>query len=96
MAETLIPTYIKDPAAILDYTWLWADWLADIDDAIASATVTVPDGIAKVGDLVVSTTAVTAKISGGVLGEEYLAVCQIVTADGLVDERSIRLTIQDR
>jgi hypothetical protein len=89
-------TYNKDPAARLDYTWDWSEWLAEISDTITSATVTVPAGLTAVGAPVTTDTAVTQRISGGDLDEGYTMVCQITTTGGLIDERSIHLTIRNR
>ncbi|WP_406170398.1 hypothetical protein OIE52_39480 [Streptomyces canus] len=89
-------SYTKDPAARLDYTWGWTDWLADIDDTISSATVTVPEGLTAVGQPVVTDTDVTQRIEGGTVDDAYRMVCQITTAGGLIDERSIYLTISNR
>lgn len=89
-------SFVKDPAARLDYTWDWADWLADVDDTIASASVTVPAGLTAVGAHSNTTTAVTQRISGGELNDAYTVVCQITTVGGLIDERSIHLTIGNR
>lgn len=89
-------SYVQDPAARLDYTWDWSAWLADVGDTIASATVTVPAGLTAVEAPVVGSTAVTQRVSGGALSDTYRLVCQITTVGGLVDERSIYLTIADR
>lgn len=88
--------YVKDPAALLDYTWDWADWLAEVTDTISSATVTVPDGLTAAGAPTVGTTAVTQRVEGGTLDGAYRMVCQITTVGGLIDERSIYLTISDQ
>ena len=88
-------SYIKVPAARLDYTWGWTDWLADIDDTISSATVTVPEGLTAVGQPVVTDTDVTQRIEGGTLDNTYRMVCQITTVGGLIDERPIDLTISN-
>lgn len=89
-------SYIKDPAARLDYTWDWSAWLAEIADTISSATVTVPDGLTAVGAAVVDDGAVTQRVEGGAVDDAYRMVCQITTAGGLIDERSIYLTINNR
>jgi hypothetical protein len=89
-------SYVKDPSALLDYTWDWSAWLAEVADTITSATVTVPAGLTAVGAPVVSATAVTQRVSGGVVDSAYRMVCQITTVGGLIDERSIYLTISDR
>lgn len=89
-------SYTKDPAARLPYTWDWTPWLAEITDTISSATVTVPDGLTAVGAPVVDDGFVTQRVEGGTIDEAYRMVCQITTAGGLIDERSIYLTISNR
>lgn len=89
-------SFIKDPAARLEYTWDWSLWLADVGDSISSATVTVPDGLTAVGSPVFGDTLVTQRVEGGVVDGAYTLVCQITTVGGLIDERSIYLTISER
>lgn len=89
-------SYIKDPAARLPYTWNWTPWLAEIADTIESATVTVPAGLTAVGVPVVVDGFVTQRVEGGTLDEAYRMVCQITTVGGLIDERSIDLTIAEQ
>jgi hypothetical protein len=89
-------SYVKDPTARLDYTWGWSDWLADVGDTISTATVAVPDGLTAVGAPVVGDTAVTQRVEGGAPDGTYRMVCQITTVGGLIDERSIYLTISER
>lgn len=89
-------SYIKDPAALLDYSWDWSAWLDEVADTISSATVTVPAGLTAAGAPVVSGSAVTQRVSGGTVDDAYTLVCQITTVGGLIDERSIYLTIADR
>jgi hypothetical protein len=88
--------YVKDPAARLDYSWDWSDWLADVADTIQDATVTLPEGLTAAGDTVHTGTVVTQRVEGGALNSLYRMVCQITTAGGLIDERSITLTIAER
>lgn len=89
-------SYIKDPSARLEYSWDWTLWLADVSDTISSATVTVPDGLTAVGSPVVDDGFVTQRVSGGTVDGAYRMVCQITTTGGLIDERSIHLTITER
>lgn len=86
---------IKDPEARLDYMWGWAQWLADVADTIDIATVTVPDGLTAVGAPVVGDTTVIQRVEGGVLEVTYKMVCRITTVGGLIDKRSIYLTISE-
>ncbi|MFD8777507.1 hypothetical protein [Streptomyces sp. NPDC059916] len=89
-------TFTKDPAALLDYSWDWAPWLAEVGDTISSATVTVTGGITTVGEPAVNGAVVTQRVSGGPLGALCAMACQITTSSGLIDERSIYLSIADR
>jgi hypothetical protein len=89
-------SYVKDPTARLDYTWGWSDWLTAVADTISTATVTVPDGLTAFGTPVVDDTTVTQWVEGGSLDGAYRMVCQITTAAGRIDERSIYLTIRDQ
>jgi hypothetical protein len=88
--------YVKDPAARLDYSWDWSDWLADVADTIQDATVTLPEGLTAAGNSVHTDTVVTQRVEGGVLGSAHRMVCQVSIAGGLIDERSITLTIAER
>ncbi|MGW0920058.1 phage fiber-tail adaptor protein [Streptomyces sp. NPDC002755] len=89
-------SFTKDPAARLDYSWDWTPWLAQVDDTISAATVAVPEGLTAVGTPVVDDGFVTQRVSGGTVGATLKLVCQITTVGGLVDERSMYLTIMDR
>jgi len=86
-------TFIKDPDASLDYSWDWTAWLAT-GDSIATYTLTL-------GGLTVGTSGntgeiVTAILSGGTLGSTHAVKCRIVTANGLIDERTIYVQIRNR
>jgi hypothetical protein len=90
---SIVFTSSKTPAARLDYTWDWADWLTDVGDSLDTAPVDVPDGLTAVGLPVVDGGVVTQRVEGGVVGAAYDMVCRITTVGGLVDERTISLTI---
>ena len=88
--------YAKDPDAVLDYVWDWGTqgaWLGT--DTIDSAVVTVPDGL-TLDDTIVTTTTVTAWLSGGTVGESYTVTCHIVTAGGREDDRSMIFSMEER
>jgi NADPH-dependent curcumin reductase CurA len=88
--------YTKDPAELLDYSWDWSAWLAEVNDVIGSATVVANDGLTAVGEPTVTDTVVTQRISGGALGTSCTIVCQITTVSGLIGERTIYLTIAEQ
>jgi hypothetical protein len=89
-------TCIKDPSARLDYTWDWSDWLAQVGDTISDATVSVPEGLVAVGSRVVDGAFVTQRIEGGAVDSVYRTVCQVTTVGGLIDQKSIYLSIQEQ
>jgi hypothetical protein len=87
-----VKTYNKDPLAVLDYTFDWRKWLGD--DTIATATWTVPVGIANNGTLS-STTTTTIWLGGGTSGVSYSVYVEIVTAGGRTDKRTFKVSILD-
>ena len=98
------PRLLKDPAAVLDYKFLWGAasgvtaWL-DIGETLTSQTVTVEpsDG------LVVESTAsvddganVLVWLSGGALDVVYTVRCFVQTSASRTDVRSMTLSVQER
>jgi hypothetical protein len=86
-------TFLKDPAARLDYTVDWTAWLGA--DTIAQVDWTVPAGLTTTATSNATTTA-TVWLSGGTLGATYEVVCQVTTATGRIDQRTIRIQVRDR
>lgn len=90
------PSIVKDPAAVLDYTFDWTLWLNDISDTITGTPVyTLTTGITKVTQSN-TTLKTTIWISGGIAGNTYQVDCTITTAGGRTDSRSIFLKVKDR
>lgn len=88
-------TYIKDPNATLDYTILWAEWLAEVADTISVSTWLLDDGITEVTSTNTDTDA-TVWISGGTVNNSYNATNRIVTTNGRTDDRTITLKIRQK
>jgi hypothetical protein len=88
--------YTKDPSALLDYYWDWGPWLARVSDTISSATVTLSGGLTQEGPPVFGDTLVTQRVSGGTVGVTGRMVCRITTAGGLVEVKSIYLSIVEK
>jgi hypothetical protein len=101
----IIPAFIKDPSAILDYKFDYAnttnggtkaDYLAS-GETITTATVTAETGLTVTSySATNSSTSVTAWLSGGTVNADYLVTCRIVTSANRTDERSIRIKVRDR
>ncbi|MEV6105716.1 hypothetical protein AB0M28_13510 [Streptomyces sp. NPDC051940] len=87
--------FIKDPDATLDYTWDWTLWCAG-NKTIISAVIILPPGLTAVGEPIVTSPTVSQVISGGTLSETYKATCRVTTAGGIIDDRSLWITIRDR
>jgi hypothetical protein len=93
-----------DPNEIQAYSVDWSRFL-NTGDTISSVawlvngTVTGSYGITDNLTLVQhtnTTTVATVRITGGNVGTKYKISCRITTADGLVYERSIFLTIREQ
>jgi hypothetical protein len=85
------PTIDKAAAAVLDYSWDWTNWL-NAGDSVASYLI-LPDSAINVVSDSRNAGVITAILSGGVLHRTHEVTCRITTTAGLVDERSIYLTI---
>jgi hypothetical protein len=89
-----LPSFNKDPSAVLDYYIDWTDWLA-ASETILTATWTVPAGITK-DSQTLSSPLVGIWLSGGTAGTNYLISCKVVTNQVRTDERSMMIIVRDR
>ena len=87
-------SFIKDPAATLDFTWDWSKWLAD-GETITAHPITVPAGL-TLGAVTQAAGKVTAWLSGGVTGTAYRVTCRVTTSRGREDKRTITVAVRDR
>ena len=97
--------FTKDPDAVLDYKFDWkaqtngsgnSDWLAS-GETISSHTIDADTGITVDSSSQTDTnTSVTAWLSGGTAGTEYVVRCEIVTSASRTDERSITIQVAQR
>jgi hypothetical protein len=85
---------MKDPNAVKPYGVDWEGFL-DTGDTISSVSWTVPSGITKDSESNTNTVA-SLVLSGGTAGVDYEIVCQITTANGIVEEQSIVVPVRDR
>ena len=107
MAHTvqILRSFIKDPDAILVYTFDWANNGpndATVDDrgwlqtaVISTSTFIIPAGLTNVVDSNTSTTA-SIKLSGGRHGKNYIVTNRIVTDLGETEDRSIEVKVRHR
>ena len=89
-----MPTYVKDPDAVLDYGFDWSAWLA-AGETIATSTWTVPVGLTNESESNTDTLSVV-WLSGGTDRQTYQVVNHIVTSQGREDDRTLKIKIKDR
>ena len=98
----------KDPQAVLDYAFLWQDWLA-ADETITAHTITPSAATITVDSSSVNAAAVTLDgieqkigsvvtvwLSSGTVDAIYVIGCRVTTSAGRTDERSFKLVVRDR
>ena len=86
--------YLKDPDADLDYGVDWSDWLQS-GEVISTSSWTVPAGITT-HDEAKTDTGTTIWASGGTVKTSYDLTNKIVTDAARTDERTIRITVEQR
>lgn len=89
-----IQTKYKDPTAILDFGFNWANWLAS-GETISGSTWTVSSGVTKTSSSTTTTTT-TIWLSNGVSGSTYTVSNAISTSAYRTDERSMIIEVMDR
>jgi hypothetical protein len=89
-----LATFTHDPNSRIDYTINWASWLA-AGETISSVVWEVPSPLVKVSQ-VNTTTAATARIEGGEVGNTYEVVCRITTNLGQIEDRTIKLKVKEK
>lgn len=91
----MLPVFLHDPQAVLDYKFDWSAWLEDGETIIAHQV--TGDGVTVDSSSVTDGgTSVTAWVSGGTATVGSRVTCQITTTLGRVDERSMLLYVEDR
>ena len=87
-------TNLKDPSAVLDWTFDWSNWLAAAE-TITDHTITADTGI-MVDSSTEDAGVVTVWLSGGTAGENYKVACLVETSAGRTDERTLWIRVVDR
>ncbi len=86
------PKFQKSPIALLDYEIDWTKYLQG--DTIVTATFTADTGLTIHSHSNTDTTA-TVWLTSGTAGTTYNVQCEIVTAAGRTDERSITIQVKE-
>lgn len=90
--------YIKDPAAVVDYTVDWSAGYLD-GDSLADSSFSIEPG--ESGGLSVDAqahdaTTASVTLSGGITGHVYRVTNRVTTAGGRTDERSLTIRVTER
>jgi len=86
----------KDPDATLDFGFDWTEWLSE-GELISSASVTISaSSLTKLSESFTSTGSVIVWVSGGTSGSRYSLTCQITSSDNRIDQRTMKIDVQDR
>jgi hypothetical protein len=96
-----VPTIVKDPDAVLDYTMDWTAWLKDINDTISTDIDAVTIILSDMSGAVIASQsntsyAATVWLSGGTLGVTFSVTFRIKTAGGRTDDRTIAIKVKQR
>lgn len=93
--------YLKDPAAVIDYSFDWAaNYLAGGENITSSSWSILPAGDA--GDLSIDSTPVPVAgvtsvfVAQGIAGKIYQLTNHITTDQGRTDERSVMIRVEDK
>jgi hypothetical protein len=87
-------TFVKDPAATVDYEMDWAAYLEG--STITSSSWSVSPGGMTITNQSNTPTLTTVWLAGGTVGERYTARNLITTSTGQTDSRGITITIAYR
>jgi len=88
------PWILKDPAAVLDYTFDWSSWLQASETI--QTVVWTPSAQLTASSPSHTNTSATVFLSGGAPGAKHLLTCKITTNQGRTDARSIEIRIAAR
>lgn len=89
-----IPSFIKDPQAVLDFNWDWSGWRG-ANESIVSQTVVAAAEITVESSSIVGK-AVAAWISGGYVNTSHVIACTITTSAGRTETRRIQISVSLR
>ncbi len=89
------PYFVRDPLSRLPVSVDWSAWLTQEATTISSSDWTVEAGLTLESP---TSSAIVAQVivSGGVAGSVYVLRNTITCANGTVDSRSLRVSVEDR
>lgn len=91
-------TILKDPNSVLDYDYLWGDWLTAVADSISTQTCVVVSDVGAGGTVdssMIVGNNVKMWLSGGTAGETVAVRNRIVTAGGRTEDKTLYFKIKE-
>lgn len=88
--------FLKDPAARLDYTMEWDDYLDPLGDTISASEWRIIDPGVTIDTPTNTPKTATIWVSSGTIGQTYKVTNKITTAAGRIDERTLAVRIVER
>lgn len=87
-------TYVKSPAAVLDYEIDWSQYLNGSADTITASSWTADTGITLSNQSFTGTTT-TVRVTGGALGGQY-QISNLITLSpsNQIDQRTLTLSVE--
>ena len=89
-----LPTILKDPNAVLDYTWDFTRWIPP-GDVIVEAVPTATGGLTT-STVTITSPKVVVWVSGGNVDTTASVTLHITTQQGRVDDRTLYFDIRNR
>ena len=90
---------LKDPDAVLPYTWLWADLLGEgVTISDSDWIIDGPDSdlVVDDDDVIDSNQNAQVWLSGGTPNKTYTVTNRITASDGRIDDRTISVRVRER
>lgn len=107
MALDAVRIWLKDPDSTLTVGLHWKD-VVERGDSLSTVAWTVPAGLTKISESINGSAVLDrgitypagevalVRVSGGVALSDYEITCNVTTAAGDIDERSITVAVRER
>jgi hypothetical protein len=96
MSNPKTPKGRKDPGAVIDISFDWSAYLADVGDTVTEVAFLLTGDLVQVGKWITGGTLCTVLVSGGTVGQASIT-CRITTTSlpVRIDERTVFLKIEE-
>lgn len=91
---SILGRFNKQPGEVLDYDFIYTDWLTERNDTILTYTVTAEPGL-TVDSVVTSNGVVKCFLSGGATGASYKVTCVVTTVGLRTKEAELLVKVKE-